>query len=546
MRLVLVVAAWLAALPLLAQGTGDSSFDLNYLRNRGVGVAGGELVTFVKKAIPTPDAIAAYHVELKNLGSRSSAERAKAAHALVDMGPVVRPLLRQALLNYDLDVETRRRVGQCLDHYPADYDTHVMMAAARVLAQQKAEGGLTALLDYLPYAINDAVRQELQLSINTLAASAKDDAPLRKLLADANSLRRGAVAEALFRAGRIEVNEVEKFLSDKSVQVRFQTALALIDKHHKTGLPALIALLPELQGEPSSLALETLLRVGGADAPAMSLRDTTPAKMKDAWTAWYARNEAKIDLAKAMKQDELGITLVTSAGLKGLSGVVVELSPKGEVNWKFEGIRYPLDIQYVARDRVLVAEYLNKRVTERDTKGNVLWEKAINMPIACQRLPNGDTFIASRQMLTIVDRDGKDVFTGFQQVGSITAAVRLRDGHMVAILSTGQCHLLDPSGKEVRNFRVGQVYTLGGNIDVLPNGRLLVPLYNEGRVVEIDLLGNVHAQFACMRPTSAIRLKNGNTLVTQLSGNRVVEVNPQGGEVSSWTTEGRPWRVRRR
>ncbi len=546
MRLVLVVAAWLVPLPVLAQGTGDTSFDVHYLRNRGVNIGGAELVAFVRKAIPTPEAIAAYHVELKKLASRSSAERAKAAHALVEMGPVVRPLLRQALQNYDLDVETRRRVGQCLDHYPADYDTYVMMAAARVLARNKADGALAVLFDYLPYAINESVRQELQTALNTLVADAKDDKPLRVLLSDKSAPRRAAAVESLLRAGRLSAKEAEKFLADPSPQVRFQTAIALIDKFDKAGLQTLIALLPDLAGEQTNLAMEYLIRVGGADSPGTSLRDTNLAKMKEAWTAWYAKNEAKLDLAKAMKQEELGITLVTSAGLKGLSGVVAELSPKGEVNWKFEGIRYPLDIQYVARDRVLVAEYLNKRVTERDTKGTVLWEKAINMPIACQRLPNGDTFIASRQSLTIVDRDGKDVFTGFQQAGSITAAVRLRDGHMVAILSTGQCHLLDPAGKEVRNFRVGQVYTLGGNIDILPNGRLLVPLYNESRVVEIDLLGNVHAQFACVRPTSAIRLKNGNTLVTQLTGNRVLEVNPQGGEVSSWTTEGRPWRVRRR
>src|SRR5262249_31807925 len=43
--------------------------------------------------------------------------------------------------------------------------------------------------------------------------------------------------------------------------------------------------------------------------------------------------------------------------------------------------------------------------------GNVLWEKKVDGPLAAQRLPNGNTFIATRYELLEVNRDGKQVFS---------------------------------------------------------------------------------------------------------------------------------------
>jgi outer membrane protein assembly factor BamB len=223
----------------------------------------------------------------------------------------------------------------------------------------------------------------------------------------------------------------------------------------------------------------------------------------------------------------------------------MELGPKGEVRWKIEGLRYPLDAQVVGRNRVLVVEYLNRQVSERDFEGKVIWSKMVSLPIACQRLPSGNTFVASRRELTVVDRQGKVVFT-YQPEVSITAAQMMRNGHMVMITTGGTCIRVDGQGKQVNSFAAGPVYTMGGNIDVLPNGRVLVPEYRNNKVVEYTPEGKVFWEFAIPLPTSAVRLANGNTLVVSMMDQRVVEVNRQGQTVWEYRTEGRPWRALRR
>jgi hypothetical protein len=147
------------------------------------------------------------------------------------------------------------------------------------------------------------------------------------------------------------------------------------------------------------------------------------------------------------------------------------------------------------------------------------------MPIACQRLPNGHTFIATRRQVMVVDRAGKEVVNYFHPTTSVSAATRLRDGQMALVNAAGTCVIVDPQGREVKQFHVGQVYSMGGNIDVLPGGRLLVPLYRENRIVEVDLEGKVHGQ---------------------VSLQCVIELDAQGREVWSCQVEGRPWRARKR
>ena len=136
-----------------------------------------------------------------------------------------------------------------------------------------------------------------------------------------------------------------------------------------------------------------------------------------------------VDLVKALADTELGTTVIFCSGIKNnIKNKIFELDGDKSVRWEFDGPRYPIDAQILGPNRLLVAEYFDRRVTERDFKGNLLWQVGVTMPVTCQRLGNGQTFIATRQNLLIVDRDGKEVFTYFQQNTSITTAARLRNG----------------------------------------------------------------------------------------------------------------------
>src|SRR5262249_39892026 len=161
------------------------------------------------------------------------------------------------------------------------------------------------------------------------------------------------------------------------------------------------------------------------------------------------------------------------------------------------------------------------------SKGTILKQFPANLPIGCQRFRNGDTLIVTRQQLMIVDREGKEVFAYSNQGGhgNISAAQRLRNGQFAVTTSGRRCQLLDPQGRELKGLHMGgAVYTLGGNIEVLPNGRVLVPLYNQQAVVEFDWEGNKLWQASINRPISVSRLPDGNTLVTCSIDYRVVEI----------------------
>ncbi len=224
----------------------------------------------------------------------------------------------------------------------------------------------------------------------------------------------------------------------------------------------------------------------------------------------------------------------------------MELDSSRKVIWSIDGLRYPLDAHVVGKDRVVIAEHLANRVTERDFRGAVLWEKAFPMPLSCQRASNGETFIAGRRSLMIVDQDGKDLFTYFPQNGTIVAAQRARNGQITVVDVKGLLRVLDRHGRELRSFSVGLMNMLGTNIEVLPKGRILVPLFKENRVAEYDSGGRIVWQVPVSSPLTVTRLASGNTLVASSSLQRLVEIRRDGSEVWSMKLEGRPWCVRGR
>ena len=159
---------------------------------------------------------------------------------------------------------------------------------------------------------------------------------------------------------------------------------------------------------------------------------------------------------------------------------------------------------------MLIAEYNGHRVTERDLKGNVLWQRQVQTPVACQRLPNGNTFIACPSQLLIVDAANKQVFHHARPGNDIMTARRLRDGQIVFVANGGQAIRLDANGKHVRTFPVNYQHQFGG-IDVLRNGHLLVPQIHLGKVVEFDLEGKVVWSATCSIP----RRRNGCPTATR-------------------------------
>jgi outer membrane protein assembly factor BamB len=210
----------------------------------------------------------------------------------------------------------------------------------------------------------------------------------------------------------------------------------------------------------------------------------------------------------------------------------------------------PVDAQVLSGDRVLIAEYSTHRITERTTKGEIVWEKTLpaataSLVIGAQRLANGNTFVATRTGLLELDRDGKEVWSYRPTVGSIYAARKSRTGEVAIIVLNGTCIRLDADGKEVGTFAAGRVVIHGG-IDILPNGNVLVPVATQNKVFEYDAKGKVVWEADVQRPSSAQRLPNGHTLVSGSSSRRVVELDHDGKEVWKFDSDGMTYKAYRR
>jgi hypothetical protein len=537
--MVLGLACSLLALPPRAPAQPDAvAADQATLKSAGVGTDGPALLTFLRKRTTGEKDRERIAALIQQLGADAFEAREKASRALVDVGPTARAQLQVALKHKDLEV--RRRAKRALDEIGKNSNPAVLSAAVRVLAHHKPAAALEVLLNYLPSADEPEVVEEVVRALAVVGVrGGKPDALLLKALGDRLSAKRAAAAEALARAGgKAQLPALRKLLADADQGVRVRVALALVEAKDKAAVPALIDLLEKATGEDRDRVEELLGLLAGEKAPAPPPGADAAARRKYrlAWDAWWRENGAGLDLSKVeLAGRMLGYTVIAVSGIRGRpDGRVYEIDGAGKVRWEIDGLRNPLFAQVVRRDRVLIAEQLFNRVSERNFKGEVLWQKQVaTQLVGAQRLPNGHTFLAGRNQLIELDKHGREVLTINRPSFDVACAARDRDGQIVLITTTGRCVRLDRTGKELKSFPVGIVSVGLGTVQALPRGRVLLTQYTNSRVVEFDAAGKVVWEASVAQPSSARRLPNGNTLVTSRVRRRVVELDRTGREMWS-------------
>jgi HEAT repeat protein len=531
------------------------SADESILKTAKLATDDKALLDFFRQRTLTDEQRVAIQALIKKLGDNVYKVREKATAELVARGSVATALLLEA--THSRDPEVVKRSQLCLKRISEkDYSAEVAAAAARLIAQRKPEGAVEVLLDYLPFTDNESLSEELLKTLTVTGADKGKPVPtLVKALADKEPRRRGAAAEALCRIGLGEHKDaVRKLLQDSVPAVRLQVALALALARQKDAIPVLIDLLPQLPQAKVWRAEDVLFRLADGQAPpsvSMGGNEATRQKCRDIWAKWWKENAAKVDLARLSSSPPLlGYTLIILLD----ENIIRELGPDKQVRWEINNVLFPLDAQVLPGNRVLVAEYQASRVTERNHKGEVVWERKIAGPLAAQRLANGNTFIASAYTMMEVDKNEKEVFTYVPPPGErILKAYKALDGNVVCLTGSqvngGPHHLrrLDSSGKELGNFPVTLGTPLsGGRIQLLPNGHILLPHNAENKVVEYDAGGTVVWEVKVEQPIAATRLSNGNTLVTSMNQLRAVEFDRKGNEVWEYRQNTRVTRAVRR
>ena len=362
----------------------SESEDEAILRRAGVPLEADALVQFFQKRCLAEKDRADIAKLIRQVGAADYRTREKATLDLVKRGPAVLEMLRAAPAG---DTEVQSRLESSIRRiHEKEVNPGVRAIAVRVLAQRKP-GSAETLLAYLPFADDERVIDEIRWQlIKHARKDGKPDPALAAALSDRAPPRRAGAAEALARvAGAEHQDALRKLLADADPSVRYHTARGLAFAKEPGAVPVLIDALTELPINAAWQAEDFLLRLAGATTP-----PTTPmgndkearARCKAAWQLWWKANAAKVDLAKLEDEPRLlGRTLIVLLD----QGRVLELGPDQQLRFDIKGINYPLDAQAVGEDRVLLAEYHGRCITERNAQGDVVWQQPIMNPLVARR-----------------------------------------------------------------------------------------------------------------------------------------------------------------
>jgi hypothetical protein len=413
------------------------------------------------------------------------------------------------------------------------------LAVPRVLALRRPAGASEALLAYLPFADDERILGEVYEAIDAVAfRDGKPDPAVVKALDDKSPGRRAAAAEALARGPNDQDREaVRKLLKDPEPLVRLRAALGLARARDRSAVPVLIALTAEAAAGVASAAEEYLARLTRDQLPpavvAAGDAEAARPKRRDAWAEWWKTRGDNVELvdqpvAVVPSQRYLGYTLL----VQNQTATVCEVDTAGKTRWQITGLSGPQDAQVLPGDRVLITESASRRITERNLKGEILWQKdAGNFPISARRLSDGHTFIVCRNRISEVDRSGREVRAINRPANDVMTAQKMRDGRIVIVSSQSCLVVLDSTGRELKSVRLLAVSNFGN--DVLPKGGVLVPLSWQNKVLEYDAEGKVVWEAEVPQPVSAFRMPDGHTLVsTQVWPAKVIELDRDGKQVA--------------
>jgi acetyl esterase/lipase len=242
----------------------------------------------------------------------------------------------------------------------------------------------------------------------------------------------------------------------------------------------------------------------------------------------------------------------------GSAGEILGISwPSGRVLWRTPNAR-GRDVQALPDGHVLYTMDATRRVVEIDHDHRVVWTygaaEGLQMPVAAQRLRNGNTLIGDAQLGEIreVNHDGRIVWTyRSQEIGGM----RMRNcrrieagesaGNTLAVVeASGRVVEVSPAGQVVRTIDLpGGARRAPYQALRLQGGNTLIGMADPGEVVEMDLSGSIVRRIAGDRTdvrlgwvTGIELLDDGGLLIADYLGRRIIEVDPGGTVRHQWAT----------
>jgi len=440
------------------------------------------------------------------------------------------------------DVEISRRAKDCIQKIEEGSRKFVVTASIRLLGTKKPEGALLALINYSQFSELDQTTEDL---IYAITATGSENGTPSKIILEAirgdKPLAKTICAEALANINPdLFKKEALHLLNSDEPRVRYKIALAFAKLGDKRSIDPLVSSISSVSQWESSLLDHLLRKLLPSNIPPVGL--SQPELQKE-WAKRTADTSKIPEALLAFSAKNFGKTLIVLLD----AGRMIMLDSHNNILWKIDNLQFPLDAQILPDEKVLVAEHQGNKVTERNKKGEIIWEKKIDGPLAVQKLEDGSIFIASKSNVVFVDPKGKEIseFTPPNNEPIMKANIA-SNGDICLVLSTLQGNAkfvrFDKNKKQVTSYDI-DVRTSGGKVDILPNGNSLITEVYGNRVIEFNNEGKEVWHFECEQPVAAVRLPNGNTLVTSMTQMKALEIDPKGKEIWSYKSNTRVTRA---
>jgi hypothetical protein len=229
---------------------------------------------------------------------------------------------------------------------------------------------------------------------------------------------------------------------------------------------------------------------------------------------WHAPNNRGHD-AQALENGDVLVTLEEE-------GSVVEYDPRqpaqGNIVWEYgtsQGLKLVISAERLYDGNTVIADTGSGKLVEVSPDGRVVWQY-VNPDLAgnrmrhCRRTPSGTTLVSVEAASKIIEvnREGKIVWSWTAPGGSRRPyqAKRLPNGNtLISLMNPGEIVEVNPAGEVLRSVGGNGPVRIGwaSGFDLLPNGNLLVGDYTGQRLIEIDRSGKaVHELQMAHRPAT--------------------------------------------
>jgi len=512
------------------------------------------LVAYLKQRTLSDSDLLKIQNVIKSMGDEQFEERVKASITAEKFGPAAIGPLRTAAQG-DTDPEVAFRAGETLKRIEKVSHAAIASAVARALAKTKSPDAIAAMLGFLPMADNTVVEDDLHTAIAILAIrDGVIDPGILAALEDKLPIRRATAAIALLEASvgnpQLSTDAAKKvkiaLAKETDGETKFSVGFTLATVTRDVDAVAeLITSIPDLSRGRIWQAEDFLIQLAGKNAPKTKMGPLKPdlEKARDSWRKWWDGAKGTTDYSKLdFKPTTTGrIALMTMDPSGWGNGWLAELGPDLRRRWRMPGILAPADYQFLPNGRVLILEQNYSRITERTLNGAIVFtfNPPPGQPVGMQRLPNGHTLVACRQMAIEYNEKWEEKNKYARPNNNDILAVARSDNGQTIVLTTnpGKLIRLDDKWKELPNpvnLATNPFYQ--PRMELLPNDRVLVTEQN--RIAEYDMKSDKKDPVWFVNvnsPTSVQRFSNGNTLIVDAGSNSAKEYTPEKEVVWTYT-----------